>query len=76
MSKDFLKLIFISLIIAFPIAYYFMNKWLQDFAYRVNIGVVMFIVTALGIIAIALLTIIVRSVKAANANPIESLRAD
>ncbi|PTX63158.1 putative ABC transport system permease protein [Kordia periserrulae] len=76
LASDFLKLILISLVIAFPIAYYFMNKWLQDFAYRVNIGVMMFILTAFVIIVIALLTITVRSVKAANANPIDSLRTE
>ena len=76
LSKDFLKLVAISAIIAFPVAWYFMNKWLQDFAYRINMPWWIFI--AAGIIAtvIALFTISFQAIKAAIANPVKSLRTE
>ena len=76
LSKDFIKLIFISFIIAFPIAYYFMNKWLQDFEYRIDIHWSVFAFSALITICIAFATISFRSIKAATANPIKSLRSE
>lgn len=74
--NDFLKLVLISLLIAFPLGYFFMNEWLQDFAYRVDITIWIFLLAGLLTIGIAFLTIIVRSLQAAYANPVESLRKE
>lgn len=76
LSKDFLKLVSISFFIAFPLGYYFMNIWLQDFAYRIEIGGLVFVITGLITLAIAFITISFRSFKAARANPIESLKTE
>ena len=76
LSKDFLKLVFIALIIASPLAYYLMEKWLQDFAYRIDVHWSVFVLTALIIIAVAFLTVSFQSVKAALANPVESLKTE
>jgi putative ABC transport system permease protein len=76
LSKDFLKLVVIALVIASPLAWYFMHKWLQDFAYRINIGWYVFIITGIVALLIALITISFQAVKAAIANPVKSLRAE
>ena len=76
LSKSFLKLIIVAIAIAIPVAYYFMNKWLQDFAYRTNISWMVFVTTALIAIGIALLTISFQAIKAAIANPVKSLRTE
>ncbi len=76
LAKDFIALILISIVIAVPIAWYAMNKWLQDFAYKVNIGWTVFVMAGALAIVIALITISFQSVKAALANPIRSLRVD
>jgi len=76
LSKSFLKLIIIAIGIAIPVAYYFMNKWLQDFAYRTNISWMVFVITAFIAIGIALLTISFQAIKAAVANPVKSLRTE
>lgn len=76
LSKDFLKLVLIAAIIAFPLAWLAMNKWLADFAYRVEIGWVVFVVAGLVAILIALVTISVQAIKAALANPVKSLRTE
>jgi ABC-type antimicrobial peptide transport system permease subunit len=76
LSKDFLILVMIALIIASPIAYYFMHQWLQDFAYRVNISWWIFLVSGLSAMLIALLTISFQSIKAALTNPVNSLRSE
>ncbi|MEO7766874.1 MAG: FtsX-like permease family protein, partial [Ferruginibacter sp.] len=75
-SKDFLKLVLIAAVIAFPVAWYAMSKWLQDFAYRV--GISWWIFGAAGVVAflIALLTISFQAIKAAVANPVDSLRTE
>jgi len=75
-SKDFLKLIGIAVIIASPIAWFVMNKWLQSFAYRTNIGWGVFAVTTLLALLIALLTISFQAIRAAIANPVTSLRSE
>jgi len=75
LSKDFVKLVVISLLIASPFAWFFMNKWLQDFAYRMNISVWIFIVAGALTILIALLTVSFQAIKAAMANPVKSLRS-
>lgn len=76
LSKDFLKLVIISAVIAFPIAWYAMKSWLQDFAYRINMPWWMFIIACIVATLIALLTIGFQAVKAAVANPVKSLRAE
>ncbi|MBZ9731140.1 ABC transporter permease [Salegentibacter sp. JZCK2] len=76
MSKDFVKLVIISLVIASPIAWYFMNGWLQDFAYRINIGWYVFAVAGVTAIGIALLTVGFHAVKAAMGNPVENIRTE
>ncbi|HZZ75570.1 MAG TPA: FtsX-like permease family protein, partial [Puia sp.] len=75
-SKDFLKLIGIAVIIASPIAWFVMNKWLQSFAYRTNIGWEVFAVTTFIALFIALLTISFQAIRAAVANPVTSLRSE
>ncbi len=74
LSKDFLKLVLIANLIAWPIAYYAMNQWLQSFAYRINLGISTFILSGLIALLIALLTVSYQAVKAARANPVEALR--
>jgi putative ABC transport system permease protein len=76
LSKDFIKLVFISIIIATPLAWWMMQKWLQGFAYRQNIQWWVFVGTALGAIIIAFVTISFQSIKAATANPVRSLRSE
>jgi putative ABC transport system permease protein len=76
LSKDFVKLVLVSLLIASPIAWYFMNKWLQDFAYRVDISWWVFAVTAIVALTISFITVSFQAIKAAIANPIKSLRTE
>jgi putative ABC transport system permease protein len=73
-SKDFLKLIFIANFIAWPLAYYAMSRWLENFAYRTEISAATFIIAGLTAVVIALATISYQSVKTALANPVKSLR--
>jgi putative ABC transport system permease protein len=75
-SKDFLKLVLISILIASPIAWWGMNKWLQDFVYRAPISAWVFALAALGAIGIALFTVSFQSIKAAMTNPTKSLRSE
>ncbi|MEM0992429.1 MAG: ABC transporter permease [Bacteroidota bacterium] len=74
LSKDFIQLVGIAFLIATPIAYYFMNEWLQDFAYRIELQWWVFALAGLAAIGIALLTVSFQSVRAALANPVKSLR--
>lgn len=76
LSKDFLKLVLISILIASPIAWYAMDKWLQDFAYKIDIEWWVFALAGGLAVGIALLTISVQSIKAALTNPVKSLRAE
>ncbi|QEC65978.1 FtsX-like permease family protein [Panacibacter ginsenosidivorans] len=76
LSKDFLKLVLIAAVIAFPVAWYAMYNWLQDFAYRINIQWWVFIIAALLALIIALATISFQAIKAAIANPVKSLRSE
>jgi putative ABC transport system permease protein len=76
LAADFIKLVLIAIIIATPVAWYMMNKWLQDFAYKTNIGWMVFAFAGIAAIAIALFTISFQAVKAAIANPIKSLRTE
>ena len=76
LSKDFLKLVLISLIVAFPLAWWMMHQWLQEFAYRVNIGSEVFLVTGASVFLITILTISMQALKAALTNPVNSLRSE
>ena len=76
LSKDFVVMVVISLIIATPVAYYFMQKWLLNFQYRADMSWWIFAVTAIGAIMITLLTVSYQSIKAALANPVKSLKTE
>jgi putative ABC transport system permease protein len=76
LSKDFIELVFIALLIASPIAWYVMSKWLQGFAYRINISLWIFMLAGLGAIFIALVTVSFQAIKAALANPVKNLRSE
>ena len=76
LSKDFLKLVAIAVVIASPIAWWAMNKWLQSFAYKINIGWMVFGVTTFAAMLIALITISFQAIKAAIASPVKSLRSE
>jgi putative ABC transport system permease protein len=76
LSGDFLKLVGISIVIAFPIAWYAMNRWLQDFAYRTSISWWVFIAAALLAIIITIITVSFRAIKAALMNPVNSLKTE
>jgi putative ABC transport system permease protein len=76
LSKDFLKLVVASFVIAFPVAYFFMQKWLADFAYRIDIQWWMFAAAGAAAVGIAFLTVGSQAVRAALANPVKSLRSE
>lgn len=76
LSKDFLKLVIISWIIALPVAWYGMNKWLQDFAYRITISWWIFAGAGIFALIIALLTISSQAIRAATANPAKSIKSE
>ncbi|MDE3182366.1 MAG: ABC transporter permease [Bacteroidota bacterium] len=76
LSKDFLKLVLVAIVIATPVAWFAMNKWLQDFAYRIYISWWFFVIAGGIAILIALITITFQAIKAALANPVESLRSE
>ena len=74
MSKDFLLLVAVSNLISWPVSYFIMKKWLQNFAYRIDLGAGMFTLAAGLALTIAFFTISIQTVKAATANPADSLR--
>jgi putative ABC transport system permease protein len=74
LSRKFILLILSSILMAFPLAYFAMNKWLQDFAYRVELTGTVFVIAAVGAFVIALATVSVQGIRAASANPVNSLR--
>ena len=76
LSKDFLKLVAVAALIAFPIAWWAMHNWLQDFAYRINISAGVFVLAGLLALSIALLTVSFQAIKAAMSNPVKSLRSE
>jgi len=76
LSKDFLKLVLIAAVMAIPVSWYFMHKWLEDFAYRITISLWVFVWSALAAILIAMATICSQVVRAAIANPVKSLRTE
>jgi putative ABC transport system permease protein len=75
-SKDFFKLVIIATVIATPLAYWSMNKWLQDFAYRIDISWWMFASAGILVMLIALATVSFQAIKAAIAKPVKSLRTE
>lgn len=75
-SKDYLILVMVAIVVASPIAWYAMNKWLQDFAYRISIQWWVFVLTGFLALLIAFITVSFQSVKAAIANPVKSLRSE
>jgi putative ABC transport system permease protein len=76
LSKDFLKLVLISIVIAAPVAWWAMTKWLEDFAYKINIGWWIFLLAGSIAMLIALLTVSFQAIRAAVANPVKSLRTE
>lgn len=74
LGKEYVRLVIIANVIAWPVAYLAMNRWLQNFAYRININVWMFILAAAGVLFIAFITVSYQTLKAAFANPAETLR--
>jgi len=76
LAMDFIKLVIIAIVIAIPVSWYVMNKWLQDFAYKINIGWTVFVSAGFIAVGIAVVTISFQSIKAAIANPIKSLRTE
>ena len=76
LSKDFIKLIVVALLLASPVAWYFLHQWLQDFAYRITLSWSVFVGAGIIAIIIALVTISLQTVKAAAANPVNNLRTE
>jgi len=76
LSIDFVKLVLISFLIATPIAWWFMNKWLQDFAFRIDLSWWIFAMTGVLALIVALTTLSFQAIKAALSNPIKSLRTE
>lgn len=74
LSKDFIRLILLANLIALPLAYAIINKWLQSFAYRIDLSVWIFVVSGFTVLVISLLVVSYQTVKAAAANPVDSLR--
>jgi len=76
LSSEFLKLVLIAILIAFPVAWWAMNNWLQEFAYRIPLKPSIFILTGLAALGITIITISFQSIKAALSNPVQSLRSE
>jgi putative ABC transport system permease protein len=76
LSMEFVQLILIAFVVASVISYYVMERWLNDFQYRITIGAGIFLTTAIASVAIALLTVSFQAMKAAWSNPVDSLRSE
>jgi ABC-type antimicrobial peptide transport system permease subunit len=76
LSRDFVVLVIISVLLAMPLAYYYINQWLQQYSYRIDISWWVFAVSGAGALAITLLTVSYQSFKAALMNPVNSLRSE
>ncbi|MCP4726781.1 MAG: FtsX-like permease family protein [bacterium] len=74
LTKEFTSLVLIANVIAWPVAYYLMNRWLGDFAFRIDLGIEIFVLAGAGTLVIAILTVSFQAVKAAIADPVDSLR--
>lgn len=76
LSKDFLKLVVLAALIAFPVAWWAMHSWLEDFAYRVDIPLWVFLLAGIAALMVAFLTVSYQAIKAARANPVKNLRTE
>ena len=76
LSKDFVALVLVAIVIAFPVSAWLMNKWLNSFAYRVDITFSVFLITGFMAVFVALITVVAQGMKAARANPIKSLKTE
>jgi len=76
LTKDFTKLILIAFVLSVPLSYYIMDQWLESFAYRIEIGISVFLIAGLIALLISWITVSYQSIKAAIANPIKSLRSE
>ena len=76
LSKDFVRLVIIALVLAAPIAYYLMHNWLQQYEYRYRISWTIFVIAGGSGLLVALLTVSYQAIKAATANPVKSLRSE
>jgi putative ABC transport system permease protein len=76
LNKDYLKLVVIAIVLALPVAQVVMNKWLENFAYKIELQWWLFVLAAIIAISIALLTVSWQSVKAARSNPVKNLRTE
>ena len=74
LAKDFLKLVILANVIAWPIAYFALRKWMQSFAYQAGVGIWVFVLTAILAIGIALFTVSFQSIKAAVSKPIDAIK--
>jgi putative ABC transport system permease protein len=75
-SKEFMLIILIANIIAWPVSYFVMDNWLNGFAYRINLGVLSFLIPTTISVGIAMLTVASQSIKAASADPVKNLRSE
>ena len=76
LSKDFVKLVFIAMLIAFPIAYWLMDRWLSNFAFHIDMSYSVFVIAGISALVIALVTVSFQSVRSALSNPVKSLRSE
>jgi len=76
LSKDFLVLVLLSCAIAIPVGWYFMNDWLKNYQYKASINIGVFVVVVLAAIVITLITVSFQAIRAAMANPVQSLRTE
>jgi ABC-type antimicrobial peptide transport system permease subunit len=76
LSTEFLRLVIIAIVIAFPLSWWAMSEWLQGFAYRIDIGAIVFLEAAIGVTLITVLTIGYQAIRAALANPVKTLRSE
>ncbi|HVG42982.1 MAG TPA: FtsX-like permease family protein, partial [Chitinophagaceae bacterium] len=76
LSKDFIALVLVAALIAFPITWWALHQWLQDFAYRINVPIWIFFASAILTMVIALATVSVQAIKAARTNPVKNLRTE
>jgi putative ABC transport system permease protein len=76
LSKDFQRLVLISVLISLPISWLLMNRWLHDFAFRVSLSLWIFLTAGLMAFIIAFATIIIHAIRAASVNPVKSLRSE
>jgi len=74
LSRDFTKSVLLANVIAWPVAYFIMNKWLQNYAYRIHLRIWMFLIAGLMVLALALMTVSYQAIKAALSDPVDSLR--